>query len=366
MADIGLPKIDIVFKGLGSSTAKRGNKGYAVLIIKDDTDKTFIFKEYTSIDDLTPDEIAKYTEDNVQFIKDCLEGMPKKLIIARMDATGGALADILKAIKGKTPRNCWIGMAESTSEETNELVTFIKAANKNDKKRYKTLVYKATTSDDMHVVNFTNEKVTFKDNRAEQTGDKAVPYLLGYLAGLSLNISAIAKVLSKFESVVEPEDLEEAINKGEFVLMNDEGEVKVARGITSLQTTGQGITDDMKFILIVEVMDLIYSDIYTTWNKFYKGKYKNNGDNQALLIGAINSYFTELGTNDLLDDNYSNKASVDIAAQRLANITKYGKDVVNSWSDDVAKEMTVGTNVFLAASIKILNAMEDFNFQITM
>lgn len=365
MADLGMPKIEIIFKGLGVSAVQRGQKGLAVLIIKDDTDKTFTFQEYRSVEDLTTEELLKYTTENATYIKDTLEGSPKKLIVARMDEVG-VLADLLADIKGKVEMNCWIGIADGTQQEQDDLVSFVKANVKNNKKRYKALVYKATASDDMHVVNYTNDIVVFKDIRGEQEGNKALPWLLGYLAGLSLDMSAIAKPLQKFEKVVEPEDLEEAINNGEFILYNDEGEVRVARGITSLVTTGQGITDDMKFIIIIEVMDLIYTDIYTTWKKFYKGKYKNYLDNQMLLIGAINAYFKEIANELLLDLNFPNKSMVDIEQQRLANIPKYGEEEVYSWDDDKAMEMTVGTNVFLNGNIKVLNAMEDFKFIISM
>lgn len=374
MADIGMPEIDIIFKGLGASAVKRSSGGrVAVLIVKDDTDKTFTFAEYKSVTDLTSQEIAKYTTENAQYIKDCLEGAPAKLIVARMDKTATVpdtsdilFADLLTKIKGKVPMNCWIGIAGAIKAETDALVSFVKASVQNEKKRYKALVYNATTSDDIHIVNLTNKKVTFKDDRGEQVGSKAVPYLLGYLAGLSLDMSAIAKVLQKFEIVEEPEDLEAAINKGEFILYNDEGEVRVARGVTSLVTTGQGVTDDMKFILIVEAMDMIYTDIYTTWKNFYKGKYKNSLDNQMLLIGAINSYFKALANDMILDSNFPNKSMINIEKQRLVNIPKYGEDEVNSWDDNKVMEMTFGTNVFLGGNIKILNAMEDFNFEISM
>lgn len=368
MADLGMPEINITFKGLGASAIQRSSGGRtAVLIIKDDTD-TETFAEYRGIDDLTEEEQQKYTSENVQAIKDALEGSPKKIVVARLSTTEEGesnLADLLKTIKGKVEMNCWIAIADATQQETDDLVSFIKSSNKNDKKRYKTLVYKATTSDDMHIVNFTNEKVTFKD-RGEQVGDKAIPYLLGYLSGLSLDISAIAKPLQKFESVVEPDDLDEAINEGEFILYNDEGEVRVARSVNSLVTTGQNVTDDMKFILIVEVMDMIYTDIYRTWKRFYKGKYKNSLDNQMLLIGAINSYFSGLSRDMLLDPNFENKSMIDVEAQRLANVTKYGEDEVASWDDSKVLEMTVSTKVFLIANIKILNAMEDFYFDIFM
>lgn len=355
MADIGMPQINIIFKGLGASAVQRSSGGRtAVLIIKDDTVNDFKFAEYRGIDDLTTEEQEKYTPENVKYIKDVLEGSPKKLVIARLGETQ-ELSDLLKAIKGRVEMNCWIAMADGTTEETNDLVSFIKSSVKNDKKRYKALVYKATASDDMHIVNLTNE-----DSKGY------IPYLLGCLAGLSLDMSAIAKPLQKIDTVKEPEDLNEAINNGEFVLYNDEGEVRVARGVNSLVTTGQGVTDDMKFILIVEVMDLIYTDIYTTWKNYYKGKYKNSLDNQMLLIGAINSYFKAMAKDLLLDPNFNNKSRVNVEKQRLANIPKYGEDEVATWDDAKVMEMTVGTNVFLTGNIKILNAMEDFDLEISM
>ena len=365
MGNIGTPAFNLIFKGLGASAAVRGSKGVAVLIIKDDTDDTFIFAEYTSVNDLTSVEKAKYTADNAQYITDCLEGTPKTLLVARI-GTNGVITDILAQIKGKAPRNCWIGIADATTSETDSLVSFVKSANLNEKKKFKAFVYKAMTKDDIHIVNFTNNKVIFRDDRGEQTGEKAVPFLLGFLAGLALGVSSISKVLSKFTSVEEPLKLDDAINAGEFVLYNDEGEVRVARGVNSLVTTEDGVTDDMKFILTVEIMDLMYTDIYTTWRDYYKGKYSNDADSQALLIGAINTYFESLEGSKLLDKNYENVSSVNIEAQRLANYSKYGQEVVTAWSDEYAKEMTVGTSVFLKASIKTLNAMEDIDFVISM
>ncbi|OHW62908.1 phage tail sheath protein [Andreesenia angusta] len=373
MADIGLPKIDILFKGLGVSAVQRGSKGTAVLIVKDDTDKTFTFARYTSAADLTTSESAKYTAENLGYIKDCLEGTPKEIVVARMNATAvnpetmdGLLAELLTAIKGQVPMNCWIAMAGANQSETDAIVSFVKSSVKNDKKRYKTIVYKATTSDDMHIHNLTNEKVEVNGSAVEVSGKEAIPFLLGLYAGLSLNMSVIAKPLQKFKSVKEPANLEAAVNAGELVLHNDEGEVRVARGVNSLVTTGEGITDDMKFTLIVEVMDLMFSDIFTTWKRFYKGKYKNHLDNQMLLIGAINAYFETLENESLLDPNFENKVGISIEKQRLANIPKYGAEEVATWDDNKVMQMTVGTDVFLKGNVKILNAMEDFALEIDM
>lgn len=357
MAGIGMPKISIVFKGLGVSAFKRGNKGYAVLIIKDEGEKGLRIARYKSLEDLTEIESKKYTTENLLYIKDVLEGTPKELIVARMGSKD-VLADLLKELKGQMPMNCRIAIAGATSTETNDLISWVKSCNKNENKRFKVLAYKAQISDFQHVENLTNDEVTFKDERKKQLGEKAIPWMLGYLAGLELDISAIAKPLQKFESVKEPDSIEEAINRGELVLINDEAEVFVARAVNSLVTTGQGVTDDFKYILNTEVMDLMYTDIYTTWKKFYKGKYKNFLDNQMLLVSAINAYFEELENNLLLDPKFKNECKIDIGQQRLANIPKYG-DEVYKWNDDKVLEMTVGTDVYLYANVKILNATED-------
>ena len=140
MADIGLPKLDIIFKGLGVSAIQRGTRGVAILIIKDDTNKTFDFATYNSYADLTSTEQAKYTATNLQYIKDVLDGVPLKVIVARMDKTAGVLADLLAKVKGVAPRNCWIGIAEGATADHDALVTWVKTENLNNKRCYKAMV----------------------------------------------------------------------------------------------------------------------------------------------------------------------------------------------------------------------------------
>lgn len=359
----GMPQVDIVFKGLGTSAAKRGEKGAAVLILIDTTQGQNKLK-YNSIADFTSDEQAKFTTENVAYIKDALEGTPLELYVFKT-IDGTDLSDVLNKIKGIVPRNCWIGIQSSDTQHQNDLVSFVKSENENNKKRYKCFVYKATNPDSMHVVNLTNNNIVFPDERGEQTGDAAISYFIGFYAGLSMMISGIAKQ-TKFVSVSEPDDLDTAISNGEHILFNDEGAVKVARAINSLITLTQGVILEMTHINTVEKMDFIYTDIFRTWNESYKGKYPNILDNQMLFISAINGYFKTLSRDYILDPNFDNRSQLDIEAQRIANYPKYGEDVVNSWDDSYAMKMTVGTNVFLMANIKIAGIMEDFSFDIYM
>lgn len=358
-----MPEFVLKFRGLGASAIRRGQRGTAALILLDSTAGESIAK-YKSIGDFTSEEQAKYTNENVLAIKDALEGTPLELYVFKSPVEG-EVTDIFKTVSGKIPRNSWIGIQSGTQSHQDDLISFIKSENKNNKKRFKVFTYKATNPDDMHIVNMTNETVEFPDSRGTKAGHEAIAYMLGYYAGLPLSMSGIAKEL-KFKSVCEPENLDTAISNGEHVLFNDEGKVKIARAVNSLKTTGQDITEEMTFINTVEKMDFIYTDIFTTWNESYKGRYPNILNNQMLFIGAINGYYKSLARDYILDPNFENRSMIDIEAQRVANYPKYGEDVANGWDDNKVMQMTVSTKVFLKGNIKIAGIMEDFIFDIFM
>ena len=120
----------------------------------------------------------------------------------------------------------------------------------------------------------------------------------------------------------------------------------------------------MKDIIIIESMDLMRDDIYSTFKKWI-GKYKNKYDNQVLFFTAINAYFKELEKEDILDKEYDNYSEVDVEAQRLAWLG-VGKKEVEEWDDEKVKKTAFKKKVFMKANIKILNAVEDFKFTINM
>ena len=128
-----MPQLDIIFKGLGVTAIKRAERGDAVLILSDTTPGD-PKKYYKTIEDFTSEEQAKFTEDNVKLVKDALEGIPLKLYVFKV-GEDEEITDKLKVIGGVIPRNCWIGTPDNTY--ATELVTWIKAKRKNDKKRYR-------------------------------------------------------------------------------------------------------------------------------------------------------------------------------------------------------------------------------------
>lgn len=357
---IGLPKIEIEFKKLAATAVQRSARGIVALIVKDDTNSDFNVVEYKSQTEI---ETAKFTATNVKYIKDVLSGGASKVIVVRVAVAEDNIVPTAVAALGSRKYN-WIGHAEGAAADQTALVTYVKEQEAANLKNIKAVVFNATNPDTMSVVNFVNEKVTYQDG-TEVTGEKYIARLLGLLAGLPMTQSATYMELSDLSYVVEPADVEGAINAGKLVLFNDEETVRIARAVNSLVTVGSGQSEDMKKIIIVETMHQIKEDIYRTFKSDYLGKYKNKYDNQVLLISAINGYFASLAADDILDPDFANTCYVDVEAQRNAWVST-GKAEAAEWDEAKVRINTFRSNVFLAGNVKILDAMEDFEFGITM
>ena len=362
---VSMPSIEVVFKQLAGTLIERSERGIAVLIVKDDTDKSFKYRAYKDAVEVDADS-EKFSAENLRAIKDVLNFQVSKCYVYRIDAEDGVLADALKLMQ-KYVKTGWITIAKGTPEEFEILASWIKAREL-EHKSYKAVVYKVNSTDSKHIVNFWNEKVTFADEeRGEKSGEEYCPSLIGILASCNINRGSTYFICSNLSSVEEPGDDEgrsEAISAGKFILFNDDDTVRVARGINSMTTTdGITKTEDMKFIDIVEAMDLISDDISKVFKETYIGNYKNNYDNQVLFISAINTYFKELANDYVLDNNYSNKADVDVEAQRLAWIGT-GKTEAENWDEQTVKNNSFKRTVYLKGDIKILGAMEDLKFTV--
>ena len=353
---MGLPSIEIIFKQLAVTAVKRSQLGIVGLIVNE-VGKNWTMKEYKTVIDINPDD---YSAEVLPLVKDTFEYTPNKVLVFNNGA--GTLADTLKIVAQE--RVNWIGLAyDGSSGDTATLVSWIKSVRKAGK-TYKAVVFKATKADNKGIVNLMNDKVTFVDGRGEVDGWQYIPSVLGMLAGLPMTRSATSFLCGNLKEVSIFDEIDDVIDKGGFCLYKDEGDIRVARACTSLEEITQDETEDMKDIIIIESMDLMRDDIYSTFKKWI-GKYKNKYDNQVLFFTAINAYFKELEREDILDKEYDNYSQVDVEAQRLAWLG-VGKKEVEDWDDEKIKKLTFKKKVFMKANIKILNAVEDFKFTINM
>ena len=363
---ITMPKIEITFRQQATSLIARSERGVAILIVRDDTNKTFTHKQYSDLSALQADK-ALYTTDNFNAISDMLSFAPYQSHVFRLDTTG-TLANTLAEIS-RTVKTGWLAIAGQDETDGPALASWVKTQDNTKAKSYKAVVYDVTPlPDDMHIVNFVNESVTFTDDRGASEGVEYLPSLLAIFAVCNVTRGCTNYHCSNLSYVEEVADNDAAVGAGKFILFNDEeGAVRIGQGINSLTTLdGNTKTEDMQFIETVEAMDLMRDDITSTFRSTYLGNYRNTRDNQMMFISAINSsYFAQLADELILDPDHNNAAAIDVTAQRNAWVAS-GKSEAADWDDDTVKATPYKRTVYLAGDVKILGSMTDLIFPITM
>ena len=231
---ITMPKIEVTFRQQATSLIARSARGIAILIIRDDTDKGFTHKQYADLAALQADK-ALYTTENYNSISDMLSFSPYQSHVFRLD-TEGTLGDTLSEIS-RTVKTGWLTIAGQSAEDGAALASWVKSQAAKAKS-YKCIVHNITPlPDDMHVVHFVNEKVTFTDERGEQEGVAYLPSLLAILAVCNVERGCTNYLCSNLASVQEVEDNDAAVGAGKFILFHDEeGAVRIGQGINSLTT----------------------------------------------------------------------------------------------------------------------------------
>jgi len=346
-----LPEININFSTLASSAVQRSQRGIVALILKNAG--AFDTKEYRAVSEV---QSGDWTAENLDYIKKAFLGVPSKVIVERVAADATTYNDALTRLGGK--RWNYLAIPGIQSADVAAVATQIKTWREN-KKTFK-VVLPNHAGDHEGIINFATEGIVVGSET--YSASEYTSRIAGILAGLSLTRSATYYELPEVDSITESEDPDVDIDDGKLILISDDGKVKIARGVNSLTTlTGKGA--DWQKIKIIEGHDLVQEDITRTFNDEYVGKVNNSYDNQVLLISAINAYLRGL-EGEVLDPAADNAVGVDVEAQRAA-WEGIGTDT-SSWDDQRVKQSSFQSKVFLAGSLKFLDAVEDLDFKISV
>lgn len=357
---MGLPTINVEFYGKAVTAVSRSAMGIVALLLRDETNLAVSsVVTIKSVEDLNT---ADWTPENYDYIEKTLRGTPSKVVgikLSEKDAEpeGLTLQDALKKL-GSVKFN-YLSMPAATNDEAALLASWIKSKRATNKKTYKAVLANQS-ADDMGVVNFTTTgiKVGVKAYATQEYTCR----IAGILAGLPFTQSSTYFVLPEVTEIEEHEDPDAAIDAGELILHNDGEKIKIGRGVNSLVTVTAAQKADYKKIKVVEAMDMMKDDIRSVYEDSYVGKVNNIYDNQVLFIGAVNAYFKELAAEGVLDQTYENVSFIDAEKQRLAWESS-GTDTTD-WEDQKVREMSFADDVFLAGNVKIVDAMEDLDFNI--
>lgn len=355
---MGLPSINITFRQQGITAVQRGERGVVALVLQDQSAVEAF--EVTAINDI-PDGLSERNKDLLEKTLIGYVTPPRKVVVyvVAESEEGADYSDAQAYLE--TVAFDYVAVPGITSSEANSFATWVKGLRENHNKKV-VAVLPNTNADHEGIVNFTTDDIWTEEGRydtSEYTGRIA-----GLLAGTPLTI---ASTFAPLPEVIDcerltNEELDEAIDNGEFVIFNDGEKVKVGRGVNSLVTTTQEKTESFKKIKIVAAMDLMYHDIKRTAEDHYLGKYSNSYDNKILLMVAIQGYLEGLELDGVLE---AGTTDVFIDVERQLNYLKsIGYPGIDEMNEQEVKNANTRDQVFLGAQIKILDAIEEITLAI--
>ena len=361
---LGLPSITIAFKSKAITAIMRSQRGICALIIKEEDATKFDspITVYT-----TTDIPITLTADNQEQIEICLKGYqtpPKKILVYVIDKTAETYNDALLLLEHA--RWDYLAIPEIKTAECDIIATWIKAMRSTKDKMVKAVLPNCK-ADSEGIINFTNTTITTAAKT--YTTAQYCSRIAGLIAGTPMTISCTFAPLSEVVScdVYATEEMNTKIGIGEFFIMYDGTKYKVARGVNSFITTTQDKGDSFKKVKLIDAMDMIHDDIKDTANESYIGKYSNSYDHKCLLISAIQGYFDQLELDGILDHK-KNSVAIDTEQQRVYLLSNgdYTVDELAEMKDQDVKKANTRDQVFLAAAIKILDAIEDIKLGISI
>lgn len=348
---MGLPSISIHFKTQGASAITRSQKGAVGLILRDSTKGNEVLMSAADV----PAELSQSNRDYISRTFLGYVNPPKKVLVCVLEAE----TELTEALNyfATQELDYLAGPPEITKEEATAVSAWIKS------RRAEGFTAKAVlpdcAADNEGVVNFATTGI--KAGGKTYTAAEYCSRIAGLIAGTPMTISCTYAPLPEVEDVTRLSEAEinEAVDAGKLILFHDGKKVKTARGVNSLVTVTPDKGAAFQKIKTVEAVDMIRQDIRITAQDSYIGKYSNSYDNKCLLISAIQGYFEQMQQDGILKTGST--VGIDLAAQE-AYLKSIGTDI--AMSEQEIKEADTGSKVFLSASIKILDAVEDISLNI--
>ncbi len=353
-----MPSIQINFIEAAVATIEQGTRGIVALILKDVvlTNTAIVMSTVNDI----PTTLSAYNQKqiNLAFLGNVNAPLQVIAYIESSTATDySAGMTYLQTVKWDYLAVPAIDTADATT-----ISTWIKSLRDTMNIKVK-VILPNTVADHEGIINVTTTSFINGDT-TYATADYC-SRIAGLIAGTPLTMSATYAVLPEVTDIqphLTTTQFTAAVTAGELVIVNDGVKCKIYEAINSLTTLSTAKGVDYQKIKLVDIMDKVYTDVNMTTADNYVGKYPDDYNYKCMLLLAIQAYFTTLEGSQLLDTGST--VAIDITAQ-TAYLKDQGIDVTTLTAQQI-KEANTGAIVFVAGAVKLLDAMENFVFNIAI
>lgn len=355
---MGLPSVTITFREKSATAMQRGSRGVVALVLEDTAAPGLHTLHDAS---QTPGTL---TAVNQAYIRRAWMGYveaPRKVYVYVI-AGSETLENALAALEPLDADYLAI-MPDATAAEATAVATWVKGMRDTRHSPIKAVLANHAGNHE-GIINFA--ATGLKAGNDTFTAGEYCSRIAGMLAGTPIAISCTHALVPELThaDTMSREDMDDAIDGGQLILINDGGRIRIARGVNSY-VPAEGAEKGAAFtkIKLVDLMDMITRDIRTTLEDTFIGKYANTYDNKCLMLSLIKGYLEGLEAEGVLERGKS-EVAIDVDAVRGYLAGKQAD--VSAMTEAEVRMANTGDKVFLTAKVTLVDAVEDVILPIQM
>lgn len=204
--------------------------------------------------------------------------------------------------------------------------------------KFQTVVYNYQ-ADYEGVVNVKNKVLDEGENEASM-----VYWTTGVIAGCAVNASNTNKVYDgeyEVDTDYEPEEMEAAIEAGEFAFYEDKSEVRVLTDINSLVSITAEKGEIFKLNQTIRIIDQIGTDIAVLFNTKYLGVMPNDATGRTSLWNDITEYLKKMQNIRAIEGFSDSDVTVEKGDEKRSVVVTYAITIANTM-EKLYMTVTVG------------------------
>ena len=354
MAQTGnvMNKLIFTLKALADDINIRSTHGTLILVLDDaNVSGQHTYKKLKKVTD-------GWEDKNKEYIKRAFVDYGVKKIMVFSGHEDGGIADSLGGILKSMDRvyeNGWVVAPQIENEsEKKILCDWIKTQRRDEDYPIKGVVYNYK-ADCEAIVNFTGSN--FGDG-ITTTSDEYCVDVASYLCVLGSNEGITSHVAKNVTDCDVKDDNDDCVGNGELFLYNDGTDIVYSRGVNSLTTIPADQSEYLTKIRVIEIIDLIKSDLRLSFKKNYLGRYGNSYKNRKTLVNVVNSYLKTVQKQGYLSNDKDSFCELDVEATRNYLETVRMVDCDDMDDNEILKH-PIDTHVFLKITLYVMDVVED-------
>ena len=217
-----------------------------------------------------------------------------------------------------------VGCISETQDVAKLYATFVKRMREEVGTKCQAVVFN-TDADYEGVVNVINE--------TEESKTGLIYWVTGIIASCAINASNTNRIYNG-EYTVKADytqaQLEEAIDKGQFILHKVNDEIRVLKDINSLISTSTDKNDDFKSNQVIRVIDQVATDVANVFNTKYIGKIQNNEAGRVSLWADIVKLFENYQTIQAIENFNAEDIVVAQGNEKQSVLINTGVEPINA------------------------------------